>query len=118
MCCEMNGAMLHGKVAQFRVIPYEARRKLALPENIEELIDMTTEKLNELASREDKEDEYMGKDMQFHKVKLTPNWEELAPEDLSDEYESDEGPADLNLEPEKPYDAENPRRSTRRKAAA
>ena len=115
LCCEMNGAMLHGKVAQFRVVPYEARKKLSLPEGIEELIDMTKEKLNELASREDDLDEYLGKDMQFHKVKLTPDWEEQDAEEMSDEYESDEEPEDVDLEPGKPYDTENPRRSTRKR---
>jgi hypothetical protein len=109
----MNGAMFHGKVGQFRIVPYAARKKLNLSKKIEDLIDMNTEDLEELARRKDKPDIYLGKDMQFHKIRLTPNWQELDPDELSEEYMSDEEPEDESLEPEPVFDAENPRRSKR-----
>jgi homoserine trans-succinylase len=74
---------------------------------------MNTEDLEKLARRKDKPDIYLGKDMQFHKIWLTPNWQELDPDELSKEYMSDEEPEDESLEPEPVFDAENPRRSKR-----
>lgn len=115
LCCELNGAMFRGKIAQFRVIPFEARKNIKLSKKIEDLIDMSTENLEELANREDDPDEYEGRDIQFHKVRLTPGWENMAEDELSDEYESDEEPEDVNLEPTPVYDARNPRRSIRKR---
>lgn len=114
LCCELNGAMFRGKIAQFRVVPFEARARIKLSHKIEELINMSREKLDELAASDEKPDEYLGKDMQFDKIRLTPNWEDFDKDELSDEYESDEEPADDTLEPPRVYDTDNPRRSRRK----
>ncbi len=113
LCCEMNGAMFRGKIAQFRVVPFEARKRIKLSRKIEELIDMSSEKLGELAEGSSQPDEYLGKDIQFHNVTLRPDWEQVDPNELSDEYVSDEEPEDDSLEPTPSYDTSNPRRSKR-----
>src|ERR1700760_2431521 len=113
LCCEMNGAMLHGKIAQFRVVPYLSRQRIDLPENILELIDLTKESLEDLAAAEDEKDEYLGKDMQFHRINLRPDFNDVDPDELSDEYiEEEEAEDDVDIE-DIVYDAENPRRSKR-----
>ncbi len=105
--------MLHGKIAQFRVVPYLARKKIDLSDRILELIDLSQETLEDLAAAEDEKDEYLGKDMQFHRVKLRPDWIDVDPDELSDEYiEDDEDIQEIELEDEV-YDEENPRRSKR-----
>lgn len=113
LCCEMNGAMFHGKIAQFRVVPYMARAHLDLSEDILSRIDLSKEVLDDLVAEGDKPDEYYGKDMQFHRVNLRPDWQELDPDELSEEYISDEDEPDYAMEPEVVYDEENPRRSSR-----
>lgn len=114
LCCEMNGAMLHGKIAQFRVIPYLARERMTVPENVLRMIDLSKETLEELASAEDGKDEYLGKDMQFHKIRIRPDWRQAPAEDLSDDYMSDEEMEEA-IEPDEVYDDKNPRRSKRDK---
>lgn len=109
LCCEMNGAMLHGKIAQFRVIPYLARERMTVPENVLRMIDLSKETLEELASAEDGKDEYLGKDMQFHKIRIRPDWQQAPAEDLSDDYMSDEE-VEETIEPDEVYDDQNPRR--------
>lgn len=47
---EMDGTVLHGRFAQFRVIPYFARESIELPKDIHEVIDITAKKLEELAN--------------------------------------------------------------------
>ena len=74
---------------------------------------MTSERLDELANSEDNPDEYLGKDIQFHKVRLNPEWEQTHPDNLSDEYKSDEAPEDDDLGPMPVYGTANPRRSWR-----
>ena len=106
--------MLPGKIAQFRAIPYEARKRIELPQNILELIELTNAELEELAAADEGVDEYQGKDMQFHRVRLNPDWEDADPAELSDEYEEEFIP-DENLEPEPGYGPENLRRSRRSK---
>nr|GAT49795.1 predicted protein [Mycena chlorophos] len=70
LVCELNGAMWPGKVTAFRVIPYESRRKITIPEDVEKLIDMTTEELKELEERADELDEFWMNDLQFDGVNL------------------------------------------------
>jgi hypothetical protein len=69
----MNGAMFREKIVQFRLVPYTARKRIRLPHKIESLIDMSKETLEELTHKKDKPDEYLGKDMQFNKIKLNPD---------------------------------------------
>ncbi len=70
LVCELNGAMYPGKVGQFRVIPYEARRRIALSEDVEKLIDMSKEELDKLAAEDDEVDDWKGKDLQFGDMRL------------------------------------------------
>jgi hypothetical protein len=113
LCCEMNGAMLQGKIAQFRVIPYLPRKSLSVTQKILDLIDLSKDTLKDLAEADDDKDEYLGKDMQFHRINLRPDWNDIDPDELSDEYVEEEIPEEDLEEGEVVYDAENPRRSRR-----
>jgi hypothetical protein len=116
LCCEMDGSMYHGKIAQFRVIPFEQRAAIELPENILELIDLSKETLDELAEDDAEDDEYLGKDMQFHRIRIRPTKAFDAEESESDSegYMSEEIPDEVDSEDER--DPEGPpvlRRSKR-----
>ncbi|CAA7260862.1 unnamed protein product [Cyclocybe aegerita] len=56
---EMDGSVWHNKVAAFRVLPYFAREKLDLPENIHEILDISRKGLSKLEdeAKSDVEDE-------------------------------------------------------------
>ena len=82
---------------------------------IEELIDSSKELLEALAAEDDVQDEYLGKDMQFHKIRLNLDWKKVEEEYLSEEYESENEPDEEDLGPEPVYNVENPRRSTRKR---
>src|ERR1700753_2799659 len=92
LVCELNGAMYPGKVAQFRVVPYEARKSIVLSKKIEDLIDMPKAKIDALAEKRIKRDVYTGKDLQFDRINLNPNWDKDSSdeESSSEEYISDE----------------------------
>jgi hypothetical protein len=66
---ELDGSVFQSKIAQFRVVPYEARHSIPLPDNIHELIDLSKESLNKLVN-DGMGLEYQGKDFQFENVKL------------------------------------------------
>jgi hypothetical protein len=71
--CGMNGAVLQGKVGRFRVAPFHQRHKITLSKKIEDLIDISKERLDEMENEEpDDEEDYTGKDFQFHKIRLDP----------------------------------------------
>jgi hypothetical protein len=48
----MAGAVLRQKVAKFRVIPYFARRRIAIPDNISDILDTDPEILDKLEELE------------------------------------------------------------------
>ena len=54
---EMDGATLHQPVAEFRVIPYHARKAIQLPDNIHDLIDISANRLAQLETAETRWDE-------------------------------------------------------------
>ncbi|KAJ7111664.1 hypothetical protein C8R43DRAFT_1139061 [Mycena crocata] len=117
LVCELDGSMYHGKIAQFRVVPFEQRTSIDLPGNILDLIDLSKEKLDELAEDDVEPDEYLGKDMQFHKIRIKPGLDKLVDDEEdsdSESYMSDEVlEADPNaLEGPTEEDA-GPRRSRR-----
>ena len=44
----MNGAVWQNKIAQFRVIPYFARKKIDIPEGVLSIIDLNKTELHKL----------------------------------------------------------------------
>ena len=66
---EMNGAVWHQKVARFRVVPYFAREKIDIPENILEIIDCDSETLDRIEDQIDP-DENLSKDYLMEGVGL------------------------------------------------
>ena len=68
--CEMDGATLHQPVAEFRVIPYYARKSLKLPENIHDLIDINAKTLKELENAETRWDEPLEPELLYPEVKI------------------------------------------------
>ncbi len=118
LCCEMDGSMFHKKIGRFRVIPFYQRTSITLPENILELIDLTEETLKEMVEEDDEEDEYLGKDMQFHKIRIVPQkYTNDDSEDESDGYMSDIIPDVLDEVEEEPEPDAPPvlRRSKRKR---
>lgn len=53
---EMTGAVFNHKVGAFRVIPYFARQKIAIPEGIQSILDVDASKLAEIDSRPTEEE--------------------------------------------------------------
>jgi hypothetical protein len=93
---EMDGSVFQNKIGQFRVVPYEARKSVQLPDDIHELIDLSKETL-ELLADDGATAKYKGKDFQFDTVRLGSNddYVELnRPEDDIDEVfeEPEDGP--------------------------
>ncbi|KAJ6556476.1 hypothetical protein B0H19DRAFT_947857 [Mycena capillaripes] len=123
LVAEMNGAMYHGKVAAFRVIPYEARYSIRLPENIHKLIDISSETLETMVDDDSAEESQQqrpgakkskkrkGKDLLFDKVRLR-----VSPEDAEDEETSESEAEEVELdETDSEEENEGPRRSKRTK---
>jgi hypothetical protein len=55
LVAEMDGSVLKDKIAAFRLIPYFARRQLALPEDLDSIIDQTRENLKKMLEAPDYE---------------------------------------------------------------
>jgi len=68
---EMDGSVFHQKIAKFRVIPYFARTKIDLPENLENLMGISKSTLKKIAETDEKEEEIFGRDYSFEGVHLT-----------------------------------------------
>lgn len=81
--------MFHGKIEQ--------RAAVILDGDILDLIDLSSEELDELAKDDAKDDVYLGKDMQFHRVRINPTLA-IDAEDSDDESYISEDILDLNLE--------------------
>lgn len=82
LLCEMNGAMWHGRVAAFRVLPFLQRSAIQYPKQIESLIDMSKEELDEAYAKAEEKDKMFGKDLQFDGVNLGSDGSD--PEDESE----------------------------------
>ena len=92
LLCEMNGAMWHGRVAAFRVLPYMPRKAIQHPKHIEDLIDMSKEELDAAYAKAEEKDAAYGKDLQFDGVDL--NSDESDPEGESDDESEAEAEED------------------------
>jgi hypothetical protein len=91
--------MFHGKLAVFRVIPFEQRHKIEILDNILDLFDLSGEALEELAKEDKDEEKTESKDLQFHKIRVKPV-EELAIADAQNDDESDTESYVSNEEPD------------------
>ncbi|KAF9456242.1 hypothetical protein BDZ94DRAFT_1178137 [Collybia nuda] len=70
--CEMDGSVWQNKVAAFRLVPYYARTSVTLPDNLQELIDISARTLNSLADSNNtgEMELYKGRDWNFDGIRL------------------------------------------------
>ena len=87
---ELDGSVFHQKVAAFRVIPYFARRKIDLPDNLEDLIKISKTTLKQIEELDENEEEIFNKDFIFDGVNLTGKPETPEIERASDDSEQSE----------------------------
>ena len=100
---ELDGMIMDRKVAQFRVIPYFARKKIKLLENIHEFIDVLPASLENLLDSAEPLGKDDAEDYSFEgvKLKLTAKDEEDSTPDIDNDNtnrfnESDEEEDDIN----------------------
>ncbi|KDR70640.1 hypothetical protein GALMADRAFT_75865 [Galerina marginata CBS 339.88] len=67
---EMNGAVWQNKVGAFRVVPYFARERIKVPDNILDLIDISEEGLAKIVNGPEDEFEPKRRDYALDKVHL------------------------------------------------
>ena len=85
---EMDGSVAQNKVGAFRIIPYFARTKIALPDNIYEIINLNKESLDKL-DEEGLEDRTNSNDYYFEGVNLDQNVYSDSDEDNSEDDSDD-----------------------------
>lgn len=96
---EMDGSVFQSKIGQFRVVPFEQRKAIKLPDNIHDLIDLSAETLEEMIKDEGM-DLYQGRDFQFENVRLGVNDGYIEPPPESDEpWIEQEEPEDEEEDP-------------------
>ena len=67
---EMTGAVWQQKVAKFRVVPYFARRKIALPEGIMKIIDLNDLELERIEAQPEEDDVLLSRDYLMDDVRM------------------------------------------------
>jgi len=70
MIAELDGSVYHQKVAGFRVIPYFARAKVELPDNLEDLIKISKTSLKKIEETDKYKDEVLKRDFNFENIIL------------------------------------------------
>ena len=80
----MDGSVAQNKVGAFKIIPYFARTKIVLPDNIFEVIDLNRESLDKL-DEEGLEDRINSNDYYFEGVNLDQNVYSDSDEDNNDD---------------------------------
>ena len=83
---EISGAVWHQKVAKFRVVPYFAREKIAIPEGIMKIIDTDEAGLEKIKAQPE-DDISLSRDYLMDGVRLTPTEDEA---DTLEESEADD----------------------------
>ena len=78
---ELDGSVYHHKVAGFRVVPYFARTKVDLPDNLEELIEISKTTLRKIEETDEYKDEVLKRDFNFENVGLTEEADNASPSD-------------------------------------
>ncbi|KAJ6569392.1 hypothetical protein B0H19DRAFT_937853 [Mycena capillaripes] len=91
---ELDGSVFQLKIAQFRVVPDEARHSVLLPDNIHDLIDLSKESLEELVN-DGVTLEYKGKDFQFDNVKLGVGENQAELPQVEDDFEEQDLDANI-----------------------
>lgn len=81
---ELNGAVFQQKVGAFRVIPYFARQKLNLAEDVRNLVDLLSTGLAKLETATEDE-EGVDKDFVFDHVRLRTDGLDLPDKEDSEE---------------------------------
>lgn len=85
LLAEMDGSLYHKKVAQFRVVPYYARKEIPLPKDITKLTGLSERSLHELENSLEPEDEKeIGRDYSFDGVRLKENGQDETEDGDSD----------------------------------
>ena len=80
---EMDGSVFQQKIGAFRVIPYFARKKLELPKDIIDLIDIRKEALEKIETSDDETDA-PDKDFGFEGVNLRTDGVDFSDDDATD----------------------------------
>jgi hypothetical protein len=96
LLCEMNGAMWTGRVAAFRVLPYMPRKAIQHPQHIEDLIDMSSEELDEMQAKAEERDAAFGRDLQFDGVDLNSDESDQEEDVVEDDPEAEADMDDAN----------------------
>ncbi len=90
---ELDGTIMDRKVAQFRVIPYFPRKKIKLPDNIHDFVDVSEKTLERLLDSREPPDEDQH-DYAFEGVRLKLNTDEQSA--TSDEENGDDENNEVN----------------------
>ena len=94
---EMDGSVLATKIAKYRMVPYFARKSIELPENLDEIIDLSKKVLDKIEEEGDVEDLYRRKatDYSFDGVTLRGEHDENVDSDSENETQ-EERPEDID----------------------